>query len=43
MIKNAMTSEDITEWYEGVLKEVTVVEGDDSKVNKDLVYSHNHA
>lgn len=43
MIKNEMTSEDITEWYEGVLKEVTVVEGDDSKVNKDLVYSHNHA
>lgn len=40
MIKNEMTSEDITEWYEGVLKEVTVVEGDDSKVNKDLVFSH---
>ena len=42
MIKNAMTSEDITEWYEGVLKEVTVVEGDESKINKDLVYSHSH-
>lgn len=42
MIKNAMTSEDITEWYEGVLKEVTVVEGDESKINKGLVYSHSH-
>ena len=43
MITNEMTSEDITEWYEGILKDVTVVEGDDSKINKDLVFSHSHA
>ena len=39
MIKNDMTNEDITEWYEGVLEAVTVVEGDNSRINKDLIYA----
>lgn len=39
MIKNDMTEEDVTEWYEGILETVTVVEGNDSKINKDLVYA----
>lgn len=39
LIINDMTNEDVTEWYEGILETVTVVEGDESKINKDLVYA----
>lgn len=39
LITNDMTNEDMTEWYEGVLDAITVVEGDESKINKDLVYA----
>ena len=39
LITNDMTNEDMTKWYEGVLDAITVVEGDESKINKDLVYA----
>lgn len=38
LIREEMTSNDISDWYEGVIEAVTVVEGDSSKINKDLVY-----
>lgn len=39
MIKTDLISEDMESWYEGILEAVTVVEGDDSRINKDLIYS----
>lgn len=39
MITNDMTEEDVTAWYEGILETITVVEGNSSKINKDLIYS----
>lgn len=39
LIKTDLTTEDMESWYEGILESVTVVEGDDSRINKDLIYS----
>lgn len=39
MIKNDLITEDMESWYESVLEPVTVIEGDDSRINKDLIYS----
>lgn len=39
MIKEEMTNNDVSEWYEGIIEATTVVEGDSSKINKDLVFS----
>lgn len=39
MIRNELINNEMESWYEGVLKAVTVVEGDSSRINKDLIYS----
>jgi len=39
MIKEEMTNNDVSEWYEGIIEATTVVEGDSSKINKGLVFS----
>lgn len=39
LITQDMTNEDMEEWYDGVLENVTVIEGNTSKINKGLVYS----
>lgn len=39
LITQDMTNEDMEEWYDGVLENVTVIEGNTSRINKGLVYS----
>ncbi len=39
LIKEDMTAEEMEEWYNSIVDAVTVVEGDSSRINKDLVYS----
>lgn len=39
LITQDMTNKDMEEWYDGVLENVTVIEGNTSKINKGLVYS----
>lgn len=39
LITQDMTNEDMEAWYDGVLENVTVIEGNTSKINKGLVYS----
>ena len=39
MIRNELTNNDMEAWYDGILEAVTVIEGDSSRINKDLIYS----
>jgi hypothetical protein len=39
LIKQDITADDMEKWYNGIVDPITVVEGDSSRINKDLVYS----